>query len=172
MFKPAHALAAAAFVLTSGMASASEVEDLGPLLDGFLEGCAFSDELAIIYQALPNAARSGEMADLPTAYKSIAGKPYVHQGEDEYTHWRLPLIGHWRGALVSGLELIGIDETGVYVAMVHFADGPDLVGETFGDLLHRSQGILMQDDFAADFGHSTSTSVENGFASVYCDLSS
>lgn len=159
-----------AVILTLGISQPALASDLGPLLDGMLEGCAFSEELSLILEALPEAAPRGETIAVPASYAASTGQPYLHEKED-YSYWRLPLTGQWKGLQVAGIERIGIDETGVYVIVVNFADGRTAVEATLGTLAAASQALLEQDESFEDFGFQTGISDSEGFATLYCNLS-
>lgn len=159
-----------AVILALGAAQPAMADDLGPLLDGMLAGCAFGEGLSLIVEALPEAAPKGAPVPVPTAYAASAGTPYLYT-DGEYSYWRLPLVGQWKGRQVAGIERIGIDETGVYAIIVSFAEGRAAVEATFGPLAAESQAILEQDEFAEDFGHQTGIGEALGYASLYCDLS-
>ena len=166
-------LASTALVLLASPSLAKDKSalDLAPLLDGFVEGCNFSEPLYDLIASLRPTTRDGGALAVPAEYVEVAGEPSHETIETTTQMYHLPLTGQWHGQSVAGLDLVNQDDAGMFVVGVRFVDNEDAVRPTFDPLLVESQAIIDQDEMSADFGHNIVINTDEGVTRLVCNLS-
>lgn len=145
---------------------------LDPLLEGFDDGCSYTDVLATLLQSSYAFARKEGQVEIPAGYEAAFGKPTVTREEDTL-HITLPVTnGTWRGVPVKEIEAYITElESGLSPHAVVFPVEALKAAET----AFKERGIAAQKKLTAQdengFGWETGFTVTDGAPRYGCDLS-
>ncbi|WEK05948.1 MAG: hypothetical protein P0Y65_06755 [Candidatus Devosia phytovorans] len=167
-------LASTALALLAGPSLAkdkAEGLDLTPLLDGFVQGCDFSEPLYDLIASLRPTTRDGGTLAVPEGYADVVGEP-THEGDGEGAQiYHLPLPGQWHGQPVVGIDFVNQDDAGMFVAAVRFVGDESAVTAQFDPLVEQSQAMLDEEEMSVDFGHVVLLDNDQGVMRLICNLS-
>ena len=145
---------------------------LDPLLQGFDDGCSYTDALATLLQSSYAFARKEGQVEIPAGYEAVFGQPTVKREEDTL-HIVLPVTnGTWRGVAVKEIEAYITElESGLIPHAVVFpAEALKEAEAAFKD-----RGLAAQKKLSAQdengFGWETGFTVTDGVPRYGCDLS-
>lgn len=145
---------------------------LDPLLEGFDDGCNYTDALGSLLQSSYAFARKEGKVEIPAGYETVFGTVTVKAIED-YLEITIPVKGGtWRGVPVKQIDAnITPLESGLSSHLIVFPDDALKAAEA----AFKERGIASQKKVAAQdeggFGWGTGFTIIDGAPGYMCDLS-
>jgi hypothetical protein len=155
---------------TLGATAPAQAGPLDALLDGFDDGCHYTDAFDDLLQSSYLFARKEGAIVIPPAHAADFGQPVVRP-DDEYLHITLPVIdASWRGVPVKEIEvyITELASDFVYHAVIFDPAATDAAAKTFTE-----RGVASKVKLNTGDGPELDTgfSALEGGPRYYCDLS-